>query len=213
MAGRLMSWGGRRCRRWHSQARRGRDGPGGRGARTASLARSWRCRTRRCSLRRYPLAAGRPARLAIMQVWLCPGRYDARRWGQGAGPRPGRAGSGRPGPSAARGLGSRRLSLGGPCRPGCWPCRPRLCRPRPCGPGLLGRLSALQAVAFCPAADAVRLRFLDARGVARNADPHGQGELEALFVSKAELSCQLVHPDLLGQVFFNPFLRVPVRHQ
>ncbi len=95
--------------------------------------------------------------------------------------RGGIAGPGASRRSSGRGLG--RGSLG----PGCWR-------------GLVGRVRTLQPVALCPPADAVGLRLLDARGVARNTYAHRQGELEALFIGQAELTGQFVYPDFLGQV-------------
>jgi hypothetical protein len=59
---------------------------------------------------------------------------------------------------------------------------------------------ALEALTLGLAPDAVRLGFLDAGGMALDADPHRQAQLETFFVGQAELACQLVHPDLLGQV-------------
>jgi hypothetical protein len=68
------------------------------------------------------------------------------------------------------------------------------------GCGLLGLMSSLQTFAFGPAPYPVGLSFLDARRMARNADAHGQAQVEALLVRQTELTCQLVDPHLLGQV-------------
>jgi hypothetical protein len=61
-------------------------------------------------------------------------------------------------------------------------------------------VSTLQALALSLAANAVGLGLLDAGGVALDSDTHRQAQLEAFLVAEAELACQLVHPDLLGQV-------------
>jgi hypothetical protein len=61
-------------------------------------------------------------------------------------------------------------------------------------------MGALQAIPFGPAPHAVGLSFLDARGMARHTDAHGQAQVEALLVRQTELTCQLVDPHLLGQV-------------
>jgi hypothetical protein len=61
-------------------------------------------------------------------------------------------------------------------------------------------MRTLEALAFRLAADTVSLRVLNAGGMARYAYPHRQAEVEAFFVSKAKLACQLVNPDLFGQV-------------
>jgi hypothetical protein len=68
------------------------------------------------------------------------------------------------------------------------------------GRGLLGLMSPLQAFPFGPAPHPVGLSFLDARGMARHADAHGQAQVETLLVRQTELTCQLVDPHLLGQV-------------
>jgi hypothetical protein len=91
-----------------------------------------------------------------------------------------------PGPAGRCGRGGG-VGRGGLSRPRCWR-------------GFLGRVSTLQPVAFCPPPDAVGLRLFDARGVAGHAYPHRQGEVKAFFICEAELACQLVHPDLFGQV-------------
>jgi hypothetical protein len=135
------------------------------------------------------------AGLAVVQARLAPGGDDAR-WGRQccpARPSPTLVGVGAVGPGAPRGRndggrrGRRSLGRRGLGRPGSWR-------------GLVGRVRTLQPVAFRPPADAVGLGLLDARGMARNPYTHRQGELQALFVSQAELSCQFVYPDFLGQV-------------
>lgn len=65
---------------------------------------------------------------------------------------------------------------------------------------LRGLMRPLQALALGLPADPVSLSVLDARGVARNTYPHRQAEIQAFFVGQAKLACQLVNPDLLGQV-------------
>ncbi len=132
----------------------------------------------------------------VVQRWLRAGRDHARWRGYSctaratgyntAGTSSLMGGGGIGGPGAAgRGSGGDlgRRVLG----PGCWR-------------GLLGRVRTLQPVALRPPPDAVSLRLLDARGVARNTYAHRQGELEALFIGQAELAGQFVYPDFLGQV-------------
>lgn len=51
-----------------------------------------------------------------------------------------------------------------------------------------------------PAPDTIRLRVLDARGVAPDADAEGSTEVESLFVRESELSRQLVDADLSRQL-------------
>jgi hypothetical protein len=51
-----------------------------------------------------------------------------------------------------------------------------------------------------PSADPVGLRILDARRVALDPNAQCEREVKGLFVCQAELACQLVQPNLLGQV-------------
>jgi hypothetical protein len=128
----------------------------------------------RCPVARSRVARSRVARVAVVQVWLSPRSDHTRRWGQsGPAPRPRRTASnlvprsglssaGTASERATRGGRRRSLRLGGFGRPGCWR-------------GLLGRVSTLQPIAFGPSADAVCLRFLDARGMAGDTDAHREG--------------------------------------
>ena len=68
-------------------------------------------------------------------------------------------------------------------------------------PGRRLRLDrAAQTFLVGATADAVGLLLLDARGVALDPDPELQAQIEGFFVRQAELTSQLVHPDLLRQV-------------
>jgi hypothetical protein len=128
----------------------------------------------RCPVARSRVARSRVARVAVVQVWLSPRSDHPRGWGQrGPAPRPRRTASnlvprsglsstGTASERATRGGRRRSLRLGGFGRPGCWR-------------GLLGRVSTLQPIAFGPSADAVCLRFLDARGMAGDTDAHREG--------------------------------------
>jgi hypothetical protein len=61
-----------------------------------------------------------------------------------------------------------------------------------------------EAVALGAAAHAVGLRLHHARRVALDPDPERVAEIECLLVGKTELSCELVQPDLCGQVLSQP---------
>jgi hypothetical protein len=61
-------------------------------------------------------------------------------------------------------------------------------------------MGTLQAVTFRLTAHPVSLRVLDDGGMGRNANPHRQAEIQAFFVGQAKLACQLINPDLFGQV-------------
>ena len=83
-----------------------------------------------------------------------------------------------------------------PARPG--PSVPRRGSPRlGLGLGLFDDRLAPQALGVGEAADAVRERIVDARRVALDADLQALGEIEHHLVLDAELSRQLVDPDLL----------------
>jgi len=68
--------------------------------------------------------------------------------------------------------------------------------------GLLDRF-ALEALGICQAADAVGRRLVDARGVALHAELELLGEFEHDGVLDAQLSRQLVDPDLLRSHLFS----------
>ncbi len=81
------------------------------------------------------------------------------------------------------------------------------------GGGLLGRWGRLfglngaaQALTVSLPAGAVSLRVLDGRGVALDAHPQGQAQVERLFVGQSELVSELVDADLLRQRLLLPFL-------
>lgn len=70
---------------------------------------------------------------------------------------------------------------------------------------LLGLLGALEALTLRLPANAIRLGIFDARRMAGDSNTHRQAQLEPLLVGEAQLLCELVHPDLLGQVVFQSF--------
>ena len=134
-----------------------------------------RLRVSRLRVSRLRVSRLRVSRLPVVQRRLCSGRDYARRRRQSgaASTAPHLVRlmrlSGVPGPgSACRRNGGGCLGGNG-LRPGCWR-------------GFVRRVSTLQPIPLRPPADAVGLRLLDARGVARNTYAHRQGELEALFV-------------------------------
>jgi hypothetical protein len=73
----------------------------------------------------------------------------------------------------------------------------------------LGLHRPAQALLISPATDAVGLLLLDARGVALHPDPQLNAQVQGFFVGEAELSSQLVNPDLLRQVLASVPSRVP----
>lgn len=65
--------------------------------------------------------------------------------------------------------------------------------------GFFGLMGSYEPLSLSLTSNSIGLSILNAGRMAGDADAHRQAELEALLVGKAELSCQLVYPDLLGQ--------------
>lgn len=88
----------------------------------------------------------------------------------------------------------------------------RLLRRRLLRCGLLGRLRGLlrllvadEPLTLGLAPHAVGLRFDDTRRVALHTDAERHAQVEALLVRQAELSCELVHPDVRQNVVLTVF--------
>ena len=72
--------------------------------------------------------------------------------------------------------------------------------------GLFGLLLAYETIAFGASPKAIGLLLDDGGGMALGTNAHGVGEVHDLYVGHPELSGELVHPHVLRQDRYSPFV-------